>query len=438
MKKYILSVIALCSAITAFTQQNVGIGTNTPDQSAVLDLVATDKGMLVPRVTQLQRLAIVNPARGLLVYDLTADCFYYFTNVWIPLCQALGATGPTGANGLPGATGATGANGLNGATGATGAVGATGATGDTGPTGAIGNTGPTGATGAAGPQGLIGPTGPTGANGANGINGVTGPTGDTGPIGCQQNNFVIKSNGTSGVCSIIQDNGTAVSINTTPSNNHRLKVDGGIRARAGVCTDFTPTNFSNTSNLGFCFDHDGDTGFFGVESSGNAYPSVTLEEVRIYLNSVMKMQITPTRTSFDNEVFSSGGFTTSNGFQACSDIRLKTNFKPLTGALNKINSIGAYYYDWRTADFPQYGFTNNTQVGFKAQEVEAVLPEVVGTDANGYKNVDYGKITTLLVEAVKELNAKVDLLSKENADLKAKVDAIGTATTPAASTKAEK
>ena len=49
--------------------QGVGIGTPTPDASAALDITATGKGLLVPRLSQAQRLAIASPATGLLVYQ---------------------------------------------------------------------------------------------------------------------------------------------------------------------------------------------------------------------------------------------------------------------------------------------------------------------------------------------------------------------------------
>lgn len=89
-----------------FSQNNVGIGTNTPDASSKLDIVATDKGLLVPRVTTAQRLAIVSPANGLLVYDTSLSCFYYYDSantIWQSLCNLAGppgATGPTGPSGI--------------------------------------------------------------------------------------------------------------------------------------------------------------------------------------------------------------------------------------------------------------------------------------------------------------------------------------------------
>jgi hypothetical protein len=65
---------------------NVGIGTTTPDPSAILDLTATGKGFLVPRMTTSQyNPGISSPAQGLLVYDLSYHTFYYYNGtIWLP------------------------------------------------------------------------------------------------------------------------------------------------------------------------------------------------------------------------------------------------------------------------------------------------------------------------------------------------------------------
>ncbi|MEI7597652.1 MAG: hypothetical protein WCK02_18035 [Bacteroidota bacterium] len=205
-KKICLAFLLLFSA-NIFAQNNVGIGTTTPEKTALLDLSATDKGLLIPRLTTAQRIAIpvTNSSDGLMVYDIDVNCVFYYTkttNTWISLCTssngATGATGPTGATGTIGQTGATGIQGLTGATGAVGPTGATGASGvngiagATGPTGIVGITGPigptgptgfTGTTGATGSTGVTGPTGIAGNNGATGSTGVTGPTGITGVTG---------------------------------------------------------------------------------------------------------------------------------------------------------------------------------------------------------------------------------------------------------------
>jgi hypothetical protein len=60
----------------------VGIGTLSPDASSMLDITATDKGLLIPRMTTAQRLAIVNPATGLMVFDNSTNTFWYFDSTW--------------------------------------------------------------------------------------------------------------------------------------------------------------------------------------------------------------------------------------------------------------------------------------------------------------------------------------------------------------------
>lgn len=175
-----------CLTTQLFAQNNVGIGTSTPDASAILDLTTNDKGFLVPRLSATQRLAISTPANALLVFDTDSACFFYYATQWISLCKLSGPIGATGAQGNIGATGTTGAtgaigaqgnagtNGLNGATGAQGNVGATGITGATGATGLQGNAGTNGLNGATGAQGNVGATGATG---------ITGPTGPLGVAG---------------------------------------------------------------------------------------------------------------------------------------------------------------------------------------------------------------------------------------------------------------
>lgn len=192
MKKQLLiaATIIACTSLS-FAQNNVGIGTPTPDASAILELQDNSKGLLIPRLTTAQRQAIAAPANGLLVYDITVNCFFYFSTGWNSLCQVSGLTGPTGPQGLQGPTGADGNTGAQGPQGLQGIQGVAGATGDTGPQGIQGIQGLQGVAGVAGATGPTGNTGPQGIQGIQGIQGVagaqgvTGPTGDTGPQGIQ-------------------------------------------------------------------------------------------------------------------------------------------------------------------------------------------------------------------------------------------------------------
>lgn len=72
MKKIILWT--LCFISIATLQAQVGINTSTPNVSAALDIESTNKGILIPRMTTVQKIAIATPAEGLLVYDTTLKC----------------------------------------------------------------------------------------------------------------------------------------------------------------------------------------------------------------------------------------------------------------------------------------------------------------------------------------------------------------------------
>ncbi|RYY49099.1 MAG: tail fiber domain-containing protein [Chitinophagaceae bacterium] len=98
----------------------------------------------------------------------------------------------------------------------------------------------------------------------------------------------------------------------------------------------------------------------------------------------------------------------SAGFACASDFRYKKNIHPIQGALENVLKIKGVNYDWKQEEFPDQNFTDKTQVGFIAQDLEKIYPEMVFTDAKGYKSVDYARLTPILVEAVKELSAKAD------------------------------
>jgi hypothetical protein len=94
-----------------------------------------------------------------------------------------------------------------------------------------------------------------------------------------------------------------------------------------------------------------------------------------------------------------------------SDERLKENFTPLTGALDKVKAIGGYEFDWKDGIEDVVSKTGH-DIGVKAQELQAQYPELVHERDNGYLAVDYIKLNAVLIEAVKELAAKVEELSK--------------------------
>ena len=100
----------------------------------------------------------------------------------------------------------------------------------------------------------------------------------------------------------------------------------------------------------------------------------------------------------------SGSFTATGDITAYSDESLKTNIQTIDGALGKVEAVRGVTFD-RIAD-------GSTSTGVVAQELLAVLPEAVHTDADGVHSVAYGNITGLLIEALKELSAEVKELKK--------------------------
>ena len=91
-KQSILLSILLFALFTANAQ--IGIGTNTPNASAKLDVTSTDKGFLPPRMTAAQKTAIATPATGLLVFqtDGTPGFYYYTGSAWV----MIGGSGGSG------------------------------------------------------------------------------------------------------------------------------------------------------------------------------------------------------------------------------------------------------------------------------------------------------------------------------------------------------
>jgi hypothetical protein len=117
-----------------------------------------------------------------------------------------------------------------------------------------------------------------------------------------------------------------------------------------------------------------------------------------------------------------GNLCYTGAITACSDVRYKTNFSSLKNPIQKIQQLHAIYYNWKQGDFPQMGFTGERQLGLSAQEVEKILPEIVQTNALGYKSVDYSRLTPLLIEGAKMQQQQIVQLQRENSDLKTRLD----------------
>ncbi|WP_258104132.1 tail fiber domain-containing protein [Marinoscillum sp. MHG1-6] len=127
------------------------------------------------------------------------------------------------------------------------------------------------------------------------------------------------------------------------------------------------------------------------------------------------------------EMFSAGAPTiTMNGttgiinavtVNQTSDKRYKKNIVTLENALDKTMQLRGVSYNWKDENK-----TQANQIGVIAQEVEEVYPEFVHTNAEGMKSVNYSQMVAVLIEAIKELDAKVVSLEAENEKLKAELN----------------
>ena len=101
-----------------------------------------------------------------------------------------------------------------------------------------------------------------------------------------------------------------------------------------------------------------------------------------------------------------------------SDVALKENIINIPNPLEAIQKLNGVLFDWKKSYIDQRGgedgyFVRKRDVGVIAQEVEKVLPEAVGQRPDGIKAVKYDRLTCLLIEAVKQLQDKVESLTKK-------------------------
>ena len=185
---------------TALSYAQVGINTNTPDASSALEIASTTGGILIPRLTETQRDAIVTPATGLMIYQTDQTTGFYFFNgiAWTRIEGVVGPQGETGPAGADGADGVDGVPGPQGEQGLAGPAGPQGEQGLAGPQGEQGPAGPQGDQGLAGPQGEQGLAGPQGEQGLAGPQGETGPAGPQGEQGIQGETGPVGATGATG------------------------------------------------------------------------------------------------------------------------------------------------------------------------------------------------------------------------------------------------
>jgi hypothetical protein len=101
-------------------------------------------------------------------------------------------------------------------------------------------------------------------------------------------------------------------------------------------------------------------------------------------------------------------------YNTISDERFKKRVVQLDNVLEKFRSIRGVSFEWNKKNSPVSPSEGKRDIGLIAQEVEAVFPELVTTvGKDGYLALDYSRLTAILVEAVKELDAKIDAVNQK-------------------------
>ena len=176
---------------------------------------------------------------------------------------------------------------------------------------------------------------------------------------------------------------------------------------AGYITSYTDTNTTYSAGRGL--DLSGTTfqletdlrdsiSYIGYDSNDYIYWSNNAFQ-QFVVAGVERLRVDTAGIDVSGRIVADGDIT------AYSDERLKKDIKTIEGALDKTKALRGVEFT-RIAD-------DSKSIGVVAQELEAILPELVLTDDEGMKSVNYAQITGLLIEAVKELSAKVDKLENK-------------------------
>ncbi|HEV2348960.1 MAG TPA: tail fiber domain-containing protein [Terriglobia bacterium] len=104
---------------------------------------------------------------------------------------------------------------------------------------------------------------------------------------------------------------------------------------------------------------------------------------------------------------------TTVGGTCASDQRLKTAIRPFALSLDKLAELQPVRFNWRDSNPPQYPSGGVRASGLIAQQVEKIFPNMVSTDARGFKQVNYSPLTFMMLEGVREHKARNDDLTFE-------------------------
>jgi hypothetical protein len=167
--------------------------------------------------------------------------------------------------------------------------------------------------------------------------------------------------------------------------------------------------YSTSTSPGFTWWGNDVTGFFHPTLNNIGISTAGAERMRIDANGNVGINAAPTLV-YKLKV---GGSVNATSFPVSSDARFKTNIKTVDRALDKIMKLNGVSYEFKESEFKSRGFAKGLNIGFLAQDVKKVLPELVKEDEEGYYAVIYDGMIPVLVEAIKEQQLQIENLQSQ-------------------------
>ncbi len=338
--KGISLLLLLLFALPSFGQLGVNSDGSDPDASAMLDVKSVSKGVLIPRMTELEKINIPSPATGLLVFQTNgASGFYYYDGTqWVLMGDDMNHFG------IPNIF-------LN--------------------------------------DFIVW------GNECIGFDCVNGEVFGFSTLKLKQNNVRIK----------FDDTSTAPG---EPNNDWSIEANeysnGGLSAFFVIDSTSGQRLFTLEANAGdyaFYVDNTGNTGI-GTNTPGH----------KLHVNG---------------NIHADGNITATGNIGAPSDARLKKNVQPLERAMDLVGQLEPKRYDFRFNEYPSMNLPVTPQIGLIAQEVEAVLPELVkqelqATNAEGtamdIKSINYVGLIPILLKGMQEQQTVIEQQQAELSLLK--------------------
>jgi hypothetical protein len=123
-----------------------------------------------------------------------------------------------------------------------------------------------------------------------------------------------------------------------------------------------------------------------VADTGTTTSAIIVPRAGNFTGTTVNGMIRYNTTSTLFEFYQNGAWV---NYTTVSDGRLKTNVEPVTQGHDIVNQLNPVFYDWDRSNPKATSFEDKHQVGFIAQEVEKVLPEVVNKGEDGYRSLEY-------------------------------------------------